>query len=942
MNLYIRSESQLESVTTPKTLKNSVASHIRPEWHASMAHLSPMNAHSSVKPKIGDKGPDFESESSDDDDLEIAPPIQPTAFRVLEKLSAANPEMIKKKQEEKKLNLEIQKNEKLQILKDRKETEERVRKLRGELENMEEDEEDVKERLWDEAKRQAERIRKMEIAQEKENRDREDNGAVPSDDDEDYIDPNEGRDNDSDDELVVPFDEEAESADDEGDDEEDDEHEEVDEHDDDLELKLENDNQKENLIGLQDNTQKSTSRRRLKVVDDEDEDEDGGNDAQPQSPKQFTHLEAKMFDSQSQNSLIDDITPSQLFQETQASQIKRLNPMDESSDEEPTLPFTSSMKPPSLTFATSASDIYTQSRTETQDDFADVLPTQLSQFDAPTQVPIIARPPIDLWEGESDEETNRNADIEPTQADRFTQSRTQIIDRDNHHSTDVFDTQVINGNTVPVVNDAADTQIISRTISRQNSFATQLIRNNSDHILDIHAETQVIDDANKPNTSLSNSFSTSSIQVLSRSFEASKQNEEPKPLIVHDSESEEDASNKTSERKLILRKPKKEKKKMNTGLGKELADEEAVESEDEWAGLGGNSDDDIDPEEAAELVAMVDDETKLDQLNDETTIQKLFTLKQKTKDSELANKLQEIISGSWRKKQTTGSLLADDDDDFEYDGNDSARRRMMKKLLEKRNRKLLEGNDVLMQMKNDPKKRSFVEVIERDISSIAAAKVFDENSEDEDEEEDEDNENSDAKASNSKENKETQDDKIIQEELNEPVRKKSKMTREHIRKVLSFLDDDNTQEEEWNPSRNLGEVGKEISDQDENMDDISEPFAVPDQVPVYKRKVSLYQTTTVLDESYDSDEETLGYRKKSITRSFVEQAKSMREESANSFSEIMIRDTASTLTKSKAAINFSKKQPLKMKDSRHLQGLKSVVNERRKMNLMGRKSGSFS
>jgi mediator of replication checkpoint protein 1 len=99
-------------------------------------------------------------------------------------------------------------------------------------------------------------------------------------------------------------------------------------------------------------------------------------------------------------------------------------------------------------------------------------------------------------------------------------------------------------------------------------------------------------------------------------------------------------------------------------IAKDLIEEEAVESEDEWAGLGGESDD--EDGEAKDLEGLVND-TSIEPSN-AARIAQLFAKEEKARDEEIVNKiLGDVTNGNWRRKRAGGILdLSDLEDDEDY------------------------------------------------------------------------------------------------------------------------------------------------------------------------------------------------------------------------------------------------------------------------------------
>ncbi|KAF5101311.1 hypothetical protein D0Z03_000618 [Geotrichum reessii] len=650
-----------------------------------------------------------------------------------------------------------------------------------------EDEEFEREQLFEIARREAELIRKREIEAEKKKVEAVD---IPSEDEEFQIDfdeeENEKQDDDEDDELVIPFDQDAE---DEGDDEKDD------------------DEDMEEAEPEAPTTEARSFRRRTQVLkDDEDDDDDNP------------------FASQSSQSK-SGISLTQMFQQTQNnsnSQQLKVDAFSSDDDEDYVIPATQ-FDSSGSNFDKNAQDsicndsFELESQKKVNFDFdTDIMPTQLSQFPEPTQVSMIQRPDMmDIVEG------LRRPDNEKPGLRR----KTKLSDDDTHDNAptqadlDSSMTQAIPDCTIP----------IGFNNMTQKIFST--VPETTQNILGSVPDTQAIP-----------YFETQKISNLSAN-----------PNVMNHVEKAEESDESDSQRIIIKRhkniKPVKEKKYKDNTIGRELADEEAVESEDEWAGMGGNSDDDIDPEMAEELKKMVDDdETGINKSKDEAALQKLFASKKRNEDQEIEGLLKDVVTGDWRKKKAKGGLLdlSDDDDGFEFDKEDDIEtqkyNRRLKRAMERRKRKLLE-NDKLAAMKNDPKKQSFMKVIEGENSFMDTKKYFADadSSDDEleivDTQSAEDTQEEVNSQSVSREPSIAMPPPVLFKNLSSvsstiiqrPIKKRRSEV-EYIRQTLSFLDEDkldhNSSDNEdgsWDPSRTLNDAidpEQLISDDDDVEDSL--------------------------------------------------------------------------------------------------------------------------
>lgn len=184
----------------------------------------------------------------------------------------------------------------------------------------------------------------------------------------------------------------------------------------------------------------------------------------------------------------------------------------------------------------------------------------------------------------------------------------------------------------------------------------------------------------------------------------------------------------------ILKKKKqnRELSKEALALAKEMFEEEAVESEDEWAGIGGDDEDEVQDEEAERLeqeriarllindndetLKGVDAEEKVANVN-----RALFLEKQLEADEKITKELFEMADGGWRKKhggRLNGKFgLGDSDDDEDMFGElgdeELSKRRMLqiRRLKKQREaaRKQLEGHTNAMFLVNRPKAKAFID-----------------------------------------------------------------------------------------------------------------------------------------------------------------------------------------------------------------------------------------
>lgn len=761
--------------------------------------------------------------SDSDSDLEILPPQPSNAMRKLAELAGVKTITSKASSttnQRQDLNLisSLKAKQREQILKDREEKE-ALMKARGVVDEAhEDDEEDLKEKLWDEAKRSAALIRKREKEMEKA-KGKVDNGDSDEEEAEFKIDiddiPESDVENDSDGDLVVGFnDDEADVDADEDAEDESEVEEDADmalfENKDEVQVpstlaQLEDKNdvtESDNEDGDLNLTFKSTSkRRRAHISNDDDEDAEA---IQPTVSATisdpfggFTQTGgelsmSQMFEPTQIVGIPAGLSMTQMFEATQAETVKDgANVLRAAANYFPTQDenikavIVETDESQEFTQQINDQDTQaTQSRRNTFDNEIDHPPTQLSQFPPPTPMPSIKRPAIqDLWDDDSDvEEKEEDLVVKP--------GLRRLKQRPEREETAPSD----------------------------EDDATQ-------------ATTQAITQA-------------------------------------------------------VAKKVKKPQTKWDKEKAREIADEEAVESDDEWAGLGGNSDDEMDPELAAELLNMVDDSGNANE--GEADLQKLFAQKERSKDEELVNKLMhDVANGGWRKKRRgNGSLLdgLSDEDDDEDDRKRNEHRRRRARQEAKRREKLLEDNDKLSAMSRNPKAAAFLKAIADSGSFLDSKHCFADDSSEE-EESDEEVKKVTAAVAVAGPQITPADTQMIEPESEyssrsnsmgppsttnirkEPstatkdktLRKKRKLTTEYIRETLSFLDDDvepKIIDDSWEPSRTLGDaieetqlIGDDEEDEEEyqNENMLGMPGAGVFAKPTSTLSISMTSNTRVIN-----------------------------------------------------------------------------------------------
>ncbi|ESZ96512.1 hypothetical protein SBOR_3134 [Sclerotinia borealis F-4128] len=144
-----------------------------------------------------------------------------------------------------------------------------------------------------------------------------------------------------------------------------------------------------------------------------------------------------------------------------------------------------------------------------------------------------------------------------------------------------------------------------------------------------------------------------------------------------------------------------DKKKSNA---KNMVNEQAEESEDEYAGLGGASDDESGGEEDAFVKEMIDDEKKD---IDESELAKFYADRERANDEKQIEKLYNDISkGMLRRKRGADYDLSDSDDGGE------ARQRRKRAEFAKMRKALLAADEKIGKIAQDPKREAFLRAIE--------------------------------------------------------------------------------------------------------------------------------------------------------------------------------------------------------------------------------------
>lgn len=159
-----------------------------------------------------------------------------------------------------------------------------------------------------------------------------------------------------------------------------------------------------------------------------------------------------------------------------------------------------------------------------------------------------------------------------------------------------------------------------------------------------------------------------------------------------------------------IKKPKREPidtEKLKADM-KGLVHDQAEESEDEYAGIGGASDDEAEADAArdSEMEDMVDDTNK--ETVDEAAIAAYYAKREMVQDEKDVNKLlKDLQSGLLRKKRGAEFDLDDSDDDDDGEARRRAKRRQMAKM---RKELMKDGN--IEKIANNPKRMAFLSAIE--------------------------------------------------------------------------------------------------------------------------------------------------------------------------------------------------------------------------------------
>jgi len=144
-----------------------------------------------------------------------------------------------------------------------------------------------------------------------------------------------------------------------------------------------------------------------------------------------------------------------------------------------------------------------------------------------------------------------------------------------------------------------------------------------------------------------------------------------------------------------------------TSIAREAIDEAAEESEDEYAGLGGASDEDANEEENEEDRRMIDENTQVGK-GEEAKLAGLFADRERREDEAAVSKLlKDITTGALRRKRGTN-----DDLDLSDEEDAAARRREAKRREFAKMRRELLKDEAVGKIAEDKKKEAFLQSIE--------------------------------------------------------------------------------------------------------------------------------------------------------------------------------------------------------------------------------------
>ncbi|KAK1572663.1 MRC1-like domain-containing protein [Colletotrichum navitas] len=138
---------------------------------------------------------------------------------------------------------------------------------------------------------------------------------------------------------------------------------------------------------------------------------------------------------------------------------------------------------------------------------------------------------------------------------------------------------------------------------------------------------------------------------------------------------------------------------------KEMVEDQAEESEDEYAGLGGVDGEDSDDDDAASVKEMIDDEGGMT-ADDERKLAALYAERERASDEKMVDKLfHDVTTGMLRRKRGADYGLSDSDDDGE------ARRRLKRRQFQKMQQALF-TDERIKKIAEKPGNQAFLRTLE--------------------------------------------------------------------------------------------------------------------------------------------------------------------------------------------------------------------------------------
>ncbi|OAQ96966.1 hypothetical protein LLEC1_05705 [Akanthomyces lecanii] len=186
---------------------------------------------------------------------------------------------------------------------------------------------------------------------------------------------------------------------------------------------------------------------------------------------------------------------------------------------------------------------------------------------------------------------------------------------------------------------------------------------------------------------------------LRRKADVEKSAEPTQPIPTEVSATVENAFAKLKEKRRLT-----DAFNAKTSKAKEMVEQEAMESDDEYAGLGGVDGEDSDNESNASVEEMIDDATANNA--DDSKLAAFYADRARAEDEQQVEKLfKDITTGNLRRKRGADYDLSDSDDDGE------ARRRMKRRQFAKM-QKALFSDERVKKMAENPGNQAFLRTIE--------------------------------------------------------------------------------------------------------------------------------------------------------------------------------------------------------------------------------------